>query len=66
MGSGTDPTAVLRRWADSGAVWRVLSRRGPAVVVGMYRCDGGEEIDRLVSSDPALLAYLGDRRSSED
>ncbi len=27
---------------------------------------GGEEVERLTSSDPHLLAWIGDRVSSED
>ncbi|MBF6061216.1 hypothetical protein IU500_16050 [Nocardia terpenica] len=61
-----DPVAVLRRWAESGAVWRVLSRRGGRVTVGLYECTGGAEVDRIESGDPALLDYLGDRSGSED
>ncbi|PXX70762.1 hypothetical protein DFR70_101183 [Nocardia tenerifensis] len=61
-----DPTAVLRRWADSGAIWRVLSRRAGRVTVGLYECTGGQEVDRFTSDDPALLRFLGDRLSSED
>jgi hypothetical protein len=34
--------------------------------VAMCSCDGGEEVERLVSSDPALLAFLAGRTSSED
>ncbi|NMO00238.1 hypothetical protein HH308_03300 [Gordonia sp. TBRC 11910] len=61
-------TAVetLERWTDSGAVWRVLSRRGGTITVGLFRCDGGEEVDRITSSTPDLIAFIGDRDSSED
>ncbi|WP_024805066.1 hypothetical protein [Nocardia sp. BMG51109] len=62
----TDAVATLRRWADSGAVWRVLSRRAGHVVVALYDCSGGTEVDRIVSKDRALLRYLGNRTSSED
>ena len=60
-----DPVEVLRRWESSGAVWRVLSRRGGALEVGLFTCDGGEEMSRLVSDDAALRAYVGDRGSSD-
>lgn len=52
------PVEILRRWTDAGAHWKVLSRRGDMVTIGLYRCDGGEEVDRITSSDPGLLAYL--------
>lgn len=61
-----DPIEVLRRWADSGGIWRVAGRRSGSVTVALYQCTGGEEVDRLVSSDPELIRYLGERTSSED
>jgi hypothetical protein len=61
-----DPVEVLRRWESSGALWRVLSRHDDALEVGLFTCDGGEEMSRLVSDDAALHAYVGDRGSSED
>ncbi|MFD6222983.1 hypothetical protein [Nocardia asteroides] len=62
----TDPIETLRRWQDSGAVWRVLARRAGAVTVGLFECTGGQEVDRFTSTDPALLRFLGDRSTSED
>jgi hypothetical protein len=44
----------------------VVARHGDTVEVSLLTCTGGEEVDRLVSADPAVLAYLGDRWSSED
>lgn len=61
-----DPVDVLRRWSDSGAVWRVLSRRGGTLVIGLYRCDGGEEVDRVTSADPRLAEFVGTREDSQD
>jgi hypothetical protein len=55
----------LRRWEDSGAVWRVLSRDARRVTVGLFTCDGGEEVHRLTSEDPALLRFVAGRDSSE-
>ena len=60
-----DPVAVLQRWADAGAVWRVIHRGEHAVTVGLYQCDGGEEVDRINSTDPRLLDFLRTRDSSE-
>jgi len=57
---------VLRRWEDSGAVWRVLAKTPTRATVSLCRCDDGEEVERFTSSDPGLLAFLGDRSSSED
>jgi len=66
MDPDPDALAVLRRWEDAGGLWRVLARQGRAVTVGLYRCDGGEEIDRLVADDPRLARFLAGRSSSED
>jgi hypothetical protein len=61
-----DLVAVLQRWADAGAVWRVVDRRHGSVTVALCRCDGGEEVDRISSTDPNLMRFLADRASSED
>ncbi|MFB8275743.1 hypothetical protein [Nocardia colli] len=61
-----DPTAILQRWQDSGALWRVLSRRPDQVTIGLFERTGGQEVDRFTSADPALLRFLGNRLSSED
>ena len=62
--NGEDHVAVLRRWEDSGAHWRVLSRGRDSVTIGLLRCDGGEEVDRFTSTDPRLVAFIGDRIAS--
>jgi hypothetical protein len=61
-----DRVAELQRWADSGAVWRVVDRRGDAVTIALLRCDGGEEMDRFTSADPRLLDFIGERSTSEE
>ncbi len=58
--------AELRRWQDSGAVWRVDCRTPTAVTIALLRCDGGEEVERFRSEDPELLAFIGGRLSSEE
>ena len=62
----TDFVALLRRWEGAGGVWKVLGRDCDAVTVGLYRCDGGEEADRFVASDPRLAQFLAGRISSQD
>ncbi|OYD67167.1 hypothetical protein [Rhodococcus sp. OK302] len=57
---------TLSRWADSGATWRVLQRTPTSITVSLCRCDGGEEMDRLTSTDPDLLTWIGDRRASDE
>jgi hypothetical protein len=57
---------VLRRWEDSGATWRVVSRAGGRLRIALITCTGDEEMDRLESDDPDLLAFVGERTSSEE
>ncbi|HEY6812498.1 MAG TPA: DUF309 domain-containing protein, partial [Propionibacteriaceae bacterium] len=66
MESGTEFVAKLRRWEDAGGVWRVLGQDHDAVTVGLYRCDGGEEADRFVATDPRVAEFLAGRTSSQD
>jgi predicted metal-dependent hydrolase len=56
----------LRRWQESGGRWSVLARGTGTVTIALLTCDTGEEVDRMSSGSPALLAYLGERDSSED
>ena len=56
--TGEDPVEVLRRWEDFGAVWEVVHRTADQVTVALRRCDGGEEVSRLVSDDPRLREYV--------
>ena len=64
----------LLRWEISGGTWRVIGRT-PRVIdplqiaplqIALCRCDGGEEMDRLITSEPAVLAHVGRRETSED
>ncbi|GAB3562505.1 hypothetical protein [Spelaeicoccus albus] len=55
----------LRRWEDSGAIWQVLFRSDGVATIGLMTCTAGEEVDRLVTDDPAVLEFIGDRMSSE-
>lgn len=64
--AGDDLVASLRRWQDSGALWRVVARGEGRVTVGLFTCDGGEEVQRLTTVDPEVLAFLCGRDSSED
>lgn len=66
MTDRTDPLGDLLRWEEAGGSWRVLTRGGGDVTVSLCRCDGGEEVDRIVSADPELAVYVTARPSSED
>lgn len=61
----SDAVATLRRWEGSGAVWQVIGRSAGTVTVALLTCDGGQEVERLSSGDPDLLAYVADRETSE-
>jgi hypothetical protein len=65
----TEAADAVRRWEQGGAVWRVLARSGaPAatVTVGLFTCDGGEEVGRVTATAAELAAVLRGRESSED
>ncbi len=66
-GSAFDqPLEVLRRWEDSGAVWRVIHRAGDTVAIALLTCSAGEEVSRIHTDDPQVLDFLGSRLSSEE
>lgn len=48
----------LLRWELSGATWQLERVREGTAVVALCRCDGGEEVDRLISDDPDFVAYV--------
>jgi hypothetical protein len=56
----------LHRWEESGGTWRVLGRRTESLTISLCRCDGGEEVDRFSTADPAVVAYVDDRETSEE
>lgn len=64
MAQSTDRD-TLERWEAFGGVWRVLASDGSAATVSLCRCDGGEEVERLTTTDPALVAYLAEHPESQ-
>lgn len=56
----------LLRWEDSVASWRVVHHGPAGVTLGLLRCDGGEEVDRVLTDDPIILAHIGGRSSSDE
>ena len=50
----------LRRWEAFGALWEVVRRTESELTVSLCRCDGGEEVGRITSGDPAFLAHVSD------
>ena len=59
---GVDDLETLQRWEEFGATWEVVHRTADRVTLSLLRCDGGEEVSRLVSDDPAVLAHVDQRR----
>lgn len=57
---------MLRRWEACRAVWEVLSESSDELTVAFLTGDAGEEMGRVRSTDPALRAYVGARRRSDD
>lgn len=53
-----DPIDVLRRWESAGAVWRVAASTASSVTISLCTCDGGEEVSRFHSTDPALVDFV--------
>jgi hypothetical protein len=60
------PIEVLERWQKFGATWRVMSRAQGWATLSLCRRDGGDELQRVTSTNPELLKWLGDRTSSEE
>ena len=55
-----DPADELRRWLAAGGAARVLSRSGDEVLVGLYTCDGGEEMGRVTASEAVVRELVTD------
>lgn len=51
--------AAVVRWEQSGGEVEILDW-GPPVVVSLCTCDGGQEMQRIVSSAADLVAHLSD------
>lgn len=65
-GAREHPVDVLRRWETSGGHWRVLSRSDTSVVLGLFSCDGGEEMHRLTAAGAEIDPLLAGRTRSDD
>lgn len=55
----------LVRWVSAGGEWRVVARTATRRTVSLLTCDGGEEMERIVSSDFAFLTYVDARQRDE-
>ncbi|TNC46134.1 hypothetical protein [Mumia zhuanghuii] len=61
----SDDLETLVRWEHAGGTWSVVHVSADRATVALCRCDGGEQVDRFTSTDPALLAHVTRRSASE-
>jgi hypothetical protein len=56
---------VLRRWEASGGHWKVLHHTDRWIDIGLYSCDGGEQMSQVSGARTSVLhSYLAGRTSS--
>jgi hypothetical protein len=65
LSDGDRPVDALRRWQESGAVWRVMSRTSSRLVTAFLTCDGGEDVDRRTLETVDVLKFVGDRVTNQ-
>ena len=53
----TDDLSRIERWVTAGGTATVTDD-GPPLVGSLRRCDGGEEVDRVVVGDPGVAAEV--------
>lgn len=56
--------AVLSRWELYSGRWQVLARTESDVTVGLFTCDGGQEMSRVTATSDDFETFLRERRSS--
>ena len=58
---------VLQRWELSGGHWRVLRSSDTWMDIGLYSCDGAEQMSHVSGARTSVLrGYLAGRTSSAD
>ncbi|WP_445258144.1 hypothetical protein [Nocardioides aurantiacus] len=58
---------VLARWENSGGHWKVLNETAGWIDIGLFTCDGGEQMSRVSGARTTVLhSYLQGRTSSAD
>ena len=64
-GMGAD-VERLSRWVAAGGGWRVIVRTPSSLTVALLTCDGGEEMDRIVTSDPSVVDRVASLEASTE
>jgi hypothetical protein len=64
MTDSEDAGEVLRRWELFGGRWRVLARTDSVVTLGLFTCDGGQEISRVTATSDEFGTFLEARRAA--
>ena len=62
-----DPRGVIERWETFGGTWRIVEdghADAGGVTVALCRCDAGEEVERVTSTDTTLWTWLHRRAAA--
>lgn len=62
-GAMSESIARLERWAAHGGTCRVVELGAGRREIVLCRCDGGEEVERFTTADPAVVAWVRDHES---
>jgi hypothetical protein len=60
-----DAADRLLRWERAGGTWRVIAQSAEGVLTVALDTCHGEEMERLTSDEAKLVAFVGERSSSE-
>lgn len=60
-GNPSSPLDELARWEGFGGTWALRDRTADGAIVSLCRCDGGEEVSRIISSDPDFLRWAAEQ-----
>lgn len=54
----------LERWEAAGGTWRLEAINGDLVRILLCRCDGGEVVDVIETTDPEVIRWAQGIRGS--
>ena len=57
-GPMSDDISRLERWVAHGGTCRIVESDAHRRTVVLCRCDGGEEVERFVTTDSAVVAWV--------